>query len=509
MAAGSDQPSIFQSMNTPTNHSRVTEFCSLNLDTSAQLPQAAFCRAMPDTTMRWRVNRAFWIKDALPHAMQACNVKWPARPGEPEQPGFRCWSGDVEVDVRSPLTAQAFHAMPFAEQVVFLSSWKPKTSNWDGPVREGLAATLQAEAKAQPVFYFEHADQLTGLDPLYSTALVRGFSEGLDGKTVTDWKPFWRFANWILEQPDPETKIRDDFSGSTQLGRRWQSSRLEIARFVDAILNGNLAPLPLAERASVWHLIAVLGRDPSPMSAEETHDDDRVVDPLALSLNTVTGVAFHAVFSFVRWIRSFGLETGPAAQLLDDVPEARAALDAHLHPQSENSTMIQSVFGANLTRLSWWAEAWLRKNLDRILESRGQNTRRCVAWETFIRFSLADSRTLALLHPQYTAAIDGMARDVVAGCRGHDGWISLGQHLVMSYCQDELPSEQPGDLLEAFFARAPGTVRAEVVAFVGRTLAHPNDPIPAEIFGRLLKVWNWLNQHESPEGRPGFQARVA
>jgi len=55
----------------------------------------------------------------------------------------------------------------------------------------------QSALLADPKYYFEHADQLTGLDPLYSTALVRGFSDGLDEKTVSNWKPFWLFATRI------------------------------------------------------------------------------------------------------------------------------------------------------------------------------------------------------------------------------------------------------------------------------------------------------------------------
>jgi hypothetical protein len=52
-------------------------------------------------------------------------------------------------------------------------------------------------------------------------------------------------------------------------------------------------------------------------------------------------------------------------------------------------------------------------------------------------------------------------------------------------------------------------VRAEVLAFVGRSLAQSNEPIPPEIFARLLKLWNWQVQRATTAGGAGFQDKVA
>ena len=484
------------------------EFSSPKLDAPARVVGAAD-RATRATMTRWRVNRIFWIKDAIPSALGTRPGPGAAASREPEHLSSRCWSGDVEVDVRSPITEQAFHAMPFAEQVGLLRTWEPQASSWDGPVWEGLAGILQEEVRSQPLPFFENASQFIGLNPLYSTALIRGFLDGLNGKTVASWKPFWAPASWILEQPDAETEIRDAFSGETQLGRRWQSCRLEIARFIVATLNGKLAPLPLAERASVWQLIAALTGDPSPAPADEAREDERIMDPLALSLNTVRGVAVHAVFSFVGWIRSFSPAESQGGQDLDDVREARGALEALLDPRLESALAIRSVFGANLTQLAYWAEAWLRDHLEQILPAQGQDEQRKTAWEAFIRFSSHDSKSFALLHQQYSVAIDRMSRDVVAEPLPRDPRVSLGQHLVMSCCRGLFDFEQPGNLLAVFLARAPEPVRAEVMAYVGRSLAQSNQPIAPAQSARLLKLWNWLVQHETPSGGPGFQHNAA
>jgi hypothetical protein len=496
-------------MNTPTTNLRVHEFSSPKIDGSAAGARVAGNRATREKITRWRVSRLFWIKEELPLAMRSRQEKWAAGSCDPEHLGLSCWSADVEVDVKSPLNEADFHGMSFAEQVDYLRAWKPETSNWDSPVREGLAGILQAEVKAQPLPFFENANQFAGLDPLYSTALVRGFSEGLGGKTVLNWASFWAFAGWVLAQPDPETEIRDEFSGKTQLGRRWQSCRLEIARFLDATLNGTLAPLSPAERASVWPLIDVLRRDSNPSPADEVREDERIMDPLTLSLNTVRGVAVHAVFSFIHWIRSHSPTEFHGGRNLDDVPEARGVLETLLDRQLEPSLTIRSVFGLNLTRLEYWAETWLRAHLEQVFPVPGQDEQQRIAWETFIRFSLADSKTLALLHQQYSAAIAAMSPPGLERRRQHGTLVCLGQNLVMNYCRGILDFEQPGDLLKAFFARSPEPVRTEVMAFVGRSLAQSNGPIPTEILARLLRLWNWLVQRETPAGGPGFHGKAA
>jgi hypothetical protein len=466
-------------------------------------------RVTGKTIMRWRVSRQYWIRDALQHPIRTRPTLASVESINAESFGFRRWSADVEIDVRSPITERGFHAMPLAEQVDYLRTWTPENPNWDGPTLEGLAATLQAAVKVHPLLYIESASEFAGLDPLYASALVRGLSEGLEGKTVSNWKPFWTFADWILAQPDPEIGVRDGFSGETRLGRRWQNCRLEIVRFLDATLNGELAALPLSERASLWPVIELLTRDPSPATADEAAGDKCSMDPFTLSLNTVRGEALHAVCSFVHWIRSNSPEAATGGENLDDVPEARAALETHLDPRLEPSLTIRSVFGANLLRLAHWAEAWLRCHLEQILPAHGHDELRQIAWETYVRFSCANSKVLALFHQEYSAAITRMSQDGLPERRSKDALVSLGQHLVVNYCRRSLDFEQPGDLLAAFFARAPESVRAAVLAFVARSLAQPAEPISPDFVERLLKLWNWQAQRETTAVGAGSQDEAA
>ena len=191
------------------------------------------------------------------------------------------------------------------------------------------------------------------------------------------------------------------------------------------------------------------------------------------------------------------------------MPEARAALETHLDPRLEPSLTIRSVFGANLLRLAHWAEAWLRCHLEQILPAHGHDELRQIAWETYVRFSCANSKVLALFHQEYSAAITRMSQDGLTEHRYKDARVSLGQHLVVNCCRRSLDFEQPGDLLAAFFARAPESVRAAVLAFVARSLAQPAEPISPDFVERLLKLWNWQAQRETTAGGAGSQDEAA
>lgn len=483
-------------------------------DDLAWMTKSASGEPAPEETVAgriayWRVNRLFWIKDALPPAWRARYDQWVAQSREPEHPGFHVWSGGVEVGVRSPLTSDAFHAMTMPQQLDFLRTWEPESRDWNGPMKEGLAGTLQAEVKAHPVPYFEKADQFLGMDPLYLSGLLRGFLEGLKQHTVSAWEPFWTLARWILDQPDPEAEIADEFIGRSRLGRRWLSCRLEIARFVDALLSGELAKLSLAERASVWEVVERLTHDPNPTLADEARDAKSNMDPFSLSLNTVRGEAVHAVFSFIRWVRSHLPEAQHGAQTLDDLPEARTTLESLLDPQVEPTLTVRSIFGANITPLSFWAEAWLRERLGKIFPTGGHDELWKIAWETFIGFSRAHVATLSLLRAQYATAIARMSQDPKDERRHEDARVSLGQHLMVNYWWGHLDFEQPDDLLAAFFARAPETVRAKVMAFVGRSFAQSAELVPPDIHARLVKFWNWRVTLAAAAKSGGFQDELA
>ena len=170
---------------------------------------------------------------------------------------------------------------------------------------------------------------------------------------------------------------------------------------------------------------------------------------------------------------------------------------------------MRSIFGANITRLAFWAELWLREHLGRIFHVQGQDNLREIAWDTFIRFSHPNAKTLSLLQAEYATAFARMPQDTGDVRRHEDARVCLGQHLIMNYWWGSLDFEKPDDLLAAFFVRAPETVRAQVMAFIGRSIAQSTESIPPDILGRLVKFWNWRIALAIAVKGVGFQNELA
>ncbi len=457
---------------------------------------------------RWRLSRLIWIKDQLPPEVRIRYAEWVALASEPEHPGFHVWTGPVEVGVRSPTTVDEFKQMPFAAQLEHLRNWKPAGASWNGPTQEGLAGTLQVAITANPMPYFERADEFIGLEPVYLCPLFRGLGEGLKGKPVTAWAPFWRLTTWILAQPDPVTSLTDDFTGKAGPGRRWQSVRTEVARIANALLRGESILFPPAERTGIWPVIAALADDPNPTPDEDRRDEKNNSDPYTHSLNTVRGEAVHGVFQYLRWVRRFAKEGSSPDLNLEDVPEARAALERRLDPKVDPSPAIRSIFGANLTWLAYGAETWLRAHLAEIFPEKGERQLQRAAWETYVLTNQANSKLLDLLRPQFATAIHKMSPAAEIKSRHEDPRVALGQHLVANYWWGKLDFANPRDLLTEFYARAPQAVRAEVMTYIGRSVAQASGPLPGDIRTRLVKFWEWRLEQAKAKKKPSERGEL-
>jgi hypothetical protein len=438
----------------------------------------------------WRVSRLIWIKDQLPPAVRTEYDAWMTVSSEPEHPGFHVWTGPVEMGSKSPTTLKEFKAMPLAAQRTFLRDWIPERSTWNGPTREGLASTLQAAIVADPLPYFEQADEFIGCDPDYISAVFRGLGEGLKGKSVADWAPFWRLANWVLAQPDPVVTIMDELTNHTGPGRKWCTPRIEIARMAEALVRGESIAITARERKFLWVVIETLAEDPNPTPAEDRPDARGDFDPYTQSLNTVRGEAVHAIFHYMRWVRRQAPGTEPDLKL-DDLPEARAALERRLAPKIDPSPAIRSVFGANLGWLAFAAEDCVRRRLPAIFPATGQRPLYRAVWETYIMVNPASSKLLELLRSEYARAITHMSKAPEVKSRHEDPRVALGQHLVANYWWGNLEFSRPDDLLVDFYHRAPQAVRSEVMAFIGRSVAQTKEPLPPDIRDRLIKFWEW------------------
>jgi hypothetical protein len=458
----------------------------------SDLPQGdatpEFKEKLDEWSNRWKVKKLYWIKDQLPEAEKALYSRWVEEGGEPNHPGYHVWDDGFEVKPEAPISSEAFRALSIEAQANYLRTWQPPNKSWHGPTKSAMAGLLQTELARDPSPYIANAQLFSGLAPVYLTAFFTALWQGIKKERVSEMRETWSLAKWMLQQPDDEIEVFDDWVGQTRKARPWQSARLTLARLLDSLLQTEEAKLPADDREMVWQLIDALAVDPDPSihATAEDGDEDTGMGPFTLSLNSVRGEAVHAAFSYVGWCRRASKE-GQWAGL---PAEVKALFERLLNPTIDGTKTIRSIFGANVNRLSYWDWDWLKGNLRQIFSDGNEPGLGEIAWTTFITHASPYRDVFELLQEDFRRAVEAMAPPRTEKSR-HDPRTYLGRYLVTMYWWGCLEFTDHSGLLAGFFTRAPEKVRAEVIEFIGRTLKTTKETIPPELLARLQKLWDW------------------
>jgi len=385
----------------------------------------------------------------------------------------------------------------------------PDLTKWDGPTREALGTILQELVKSDTLRYVAEARAFTELEPIYVTSFFRGVAEGLKGVTVPDWAPLWDLADWALRQGDPETEVVDEFTRTSRRGRRWRGVRLEIGRFLEAALKGQIVTLNLEERPRIWFILETLSGDPDPSSADESKKNRGSFGPLTMSFNTVRGEAIHGIFSYLAWLYH---GTPPEQQatftLKNNAPDCARLLESLLEPVKEPTQTVRSVFGANANRLFYWDKEWFIANRAKIFPPGDSGGLWDAAWTTFIKYSNPYPDALDALVEQFKRAVRE-AGNLIDENERDDPRVSLGHHLMVAYWLGHLSLEEKGGLLDQFFTNAPDEVRARTLSFVGRSLKDTEGDIPAETMSRIKALWERRIEAAREANGVGFDKEMA
>jgi hypothetical protein len=438
---------------------------------------------------RWRMKKWYWIKDHLPVRLRAKYKRWKAQGLGPTHPGYSAWVGDFEpVRQKSPMDLDDFRAMSPLQQADYLRKWSPTGNDWNGPSRGGLASVFQAAISQDTGTYVGAAEMFIGVPPEYLAAFFSVLWEKSKVVATQPMTAIWTLAHWMLQQPDEETDLFDDFTRQSLRGRRWYLARLALARLLRALLSGDAHPLPIADRPKIWSLLEILATDPDPSvhAKAEQGDDEDSMGPYTLSLNTIRGDTFHAVFEYVAWCRRLAAEGNPKGL----PPESRTLLEKHLDPKIEATLTVRSVYGVNINRLMFWDPAWLGENRPKIFPGPDQPELHKIAWTTFITHCQPFLDVLQLLQEEFRQAIRQMVTPKNPRPQT-DPRIRLGNYLVELYWSGHIGFAAADDLLTEFFAHAPDDVRAGVLGFIGRSLKSTAAPIAPEVFERLRRLWEW------------------
>jgi hypothetical protein len=241
------------------------------------------------------------------------------------------------------------------------------------------------------------------------------------------------------------------------------------------------------EAIAAWHLDTKRPKQRPELSLERVQK----IDPFTNALNTPRGVAMGAVVQYALWVRGQFDKSQDKDSLLakgfDAMSEVRQVLDFHLNPENDPSVTIRSVYGQRAPWLQLLDANWARENTSKIF-ARENGELWHAAWDTYIGYSQPYDNVLEWLISKYSFAIEQI--------NAHDhGWAtpegpdySLAKHLMSFYWRGKLDIQ--GDILQAFYRRAAGKLRAYALSFVGRSLRNTEGSISSTVATRLKDLWS-------------------
>jgi hypothetical protein len=460
---------------------------------------------------RWKLRRYAILGDLLPEAERAEYERLAAKYEDlrEDDPLFYGEPRVRRIVPRgSPKSADDMRIMAVAEIVSFLQAFQPG-DGWEEPDAWDIGRELSSAVASHPARFASEAESFRGTDPTYVHALLWGFHDALrkqndgevqearDGGPSFAWRPVLALCRWVLAQPRRASE--EQYVGGRDVG--WGPTLRQVAWLVrDGLLKSGEFPFEL--RIEAWELLERLAEDPDPKKEYEEEAAKMGRPPLTpnhFSINTVRGVAMHAVLAYVLWVYRHlsddEIEEVDDArgrwQGLDDVPEARGVLDRHLDPVAEPTRTVRSVYGTWLPTLVYLDRRWIEDKLPEIFpRDEAYAYLRDAAWDTYVAHRSPRSENFELLRDEYARAVEQLAERRAADDgkrRRPDPESSLAEHLLILYWRGTLGFGEPDGLLERFYALASDELRAHAAGFVGRVLAKEN--ATPDALARLEELW--------------------
>ncbi|MFH0944696.1 MAG: hypothetical protein V2A76_05815 [Planctomycetota bacterium] len=413
--------------------------------------------------------------------------------GAIDHPDFLTYTTSF-VGPTSPWSGAELSALPVDDAIGRLKAWTP-TEEFAGPSVLGLARELEGVVAGAPDAWVKRATHLVGLEATYVHHYLSGLTTALKSGAVFDWDAPLTLCAWIMAQPPELDRPTDDFDRDSS----WGPARQAIARLLEVGMAESPGEIPIGARDRVWSILEPITHDIEPDEEFEAEYGGSNMDPPTLAINTVRGVALHAVVVYALWVHR---RTDEAKSIgFDAIPEAREALEHHLDPARDPSLAIRSVYGQYFPWLVLLDSTWATNSLDRVFpEEADSSSLWDAAWWTYVTFCMPYDNVLPILRRKYDAALDR-----IQSAPGEVAFATpagrLVEHIVAYYARGRINLEDP--LLAKLFAATPINARSQVVVFAGRIL-RASPPPSVDAVERLKTLWVLRRQaivesHGDPE----------
>lgn len=431
----------------------------------------------------WRLEHLQPIRDSLPDTWQE---RYNSLIGQFGVPQLYLPTPTFSWGRQSPLEIDEIRSMGITEIISYLKTWTPPQDDHFDPCRKGLADALQRVVSEEPERFVAAVDELKSLHPAYLAAMLAGLHVAAKNTWQKDWwSQVLRLRSLIVAQPDPAK----EYPAEEERAGRWL--RQSVASLVGFGLEQHEAQFPFKLRKKIWTILSALADDPDPTQESERRVAERTLDPTTRSLNTVRGVAMHAVIRYALWVRRHLEKSESERSSFGDMPEVGVVLNAHLDVCRGPSPAIRSVYGQWFPWLCMLDEAWAASHVDAIFPvDSARSSLWDAAWQPYIVFCPPCNGVFQVLRKHYEHAILDIEREApykVAVNADHRE--QLAEHLMQLYGRGVITIDDSPDLVELFFAKAPQGVRCHALQFVGQILKNEDGQVPAEVIERFTQLW--------------------
>jgi hypothetical protein len=409
---------------------------------------------------------------------------------EINHPDFLSHGGGMWIGPTSPLTEETLTGMSIDDLLRHLASWTP-SSDWLSPSREGLGRVLSELVKKQPEAFSREAHRFANPDirPVYIYHLFFGLRDAPRNKISLNWKSILTLALALVEQAQSGTlptfvsQNRHDAWGS-----KWDGAFQEIASLLEAGLENPAVGPSFELREDIWRVLCFVCEHPEPTPEYEQQYGGNNMEPLTLSINTVRGRGFHALFAYLFWCDRHFASKGENGSRIP--AECKAVLEAHLDPMHDPSLTVRSVYGRFFPWLYIYEPAWATGLLDRLFPLKAQELR-YAAWETYL-LNAVFPQVYGALKPLYELAISETRKFTRDRRFSIDPVQRLAEHMMVAYAYRAEPDKSA--TWAKFFRVATAKDRGSAVSFGGRAYilrdSESFDETSPDI-SRLQEFWEW------------------
>lgn len=371
-----------------------------------------------------------------------------------------------------------------------LQEYQP-SGDFMSPSREDVGRVLTTLISEEPSRFADKIGLFQDSDPVYVSAVLQGFTEAIRNHRSFHWECLLDLCLWVTSQRYTLTEGNVTIIGDPA----WAWTCQMLAQLLLSATEAQPPVLLLSHSSKIWDILKPLtdDLDPAQEGEDAEEDQDSAMEYATRAINSIRGLALHAVISFALWHKRSILEESEGDSLnFEILPEIQAVLARHLNPNIDTSLAVRSVYGQRLANLVALDPQWVTEHLLYLFPSAvHQQALRIVTWNTYITFCNPYNNVFNLLTEEYMAAVERLGIVKQSELVIEDPDYRLGAHLIQFYWWGLLPLSSPESLLRRFFMKASDALRGEIFAFIGQAFYQTGEATHPEIVERCQRLWEW------------------